>query len=59
MLSPPEEPGEGGLALQAMAPRRATAEAWLANLRALMQEHNVYRGKVVALAARTRSIPLR
>ena len=48
LLAPPEEPGEGGLALQAMAPRRAIAEAWLARLRALMQEHNVYRGKVVA-----------
>jgi ATPase family associated with various cellular activities (AAA) len=48
LVSPPPDPHEGGLQLQAMAPARATAEAWLARLRRLMQEHNVYRGKVVA-----------
>ena len=31
-----------------MSPRRAVAEAWLARLRELMREHNVYRGKVLS-----------
>jgi SpoVK/Ycf46/Vps4 family AAA+-type ATPase len=31
-----------------MARSRAVAERWLARIRALMDEHNVYRGKVVA-----------
>ena len=45
MLSPGEE---SGLQLEAMATRRAFAEGWLERLRALMEERNVYRGKVVA-----------
>ena len=45
MLSPGEE---SGLRLEAMAPRRDYAEDWLRRLRTLMQERNVYRGKVVA-----------
>ena len=45
MLSPGEE---SGLQLEAMATRRDFAEEWLRRLRALMQERNVYRGKVVA-----------
>jgi hypothetical protein len=49
LLAPEEDHGDGGrIQLQAMSPRRATAEAWLARLRELMREHNVYRGKVLA-----------
>ena len=44
-LSPDED---AGLRLEAMATRRMFAEAWLERLHALMDEHNVYRGKVVA-----------
>ncbi len=46
MLSPGEE--ESGLRLEAMATDRAYGEAWRQRLHALMQELNVYRGKVVA-----------
>ncbi len=45
MLSPDEE---SGLLLEAMATRRDIAEDWLQRLRRLMDERNVYRGKVVA-----------
>jgi hypothetical protein len=49
LLGSQEDHGEGGgILLQAMSPRRETAEAWLARLRDLMREHNVYRGKVLA-----------
>jgi hypothetical protein len=49
LLAPLDDHGEGGgIQLQAMSPARATAEAWLARLRELMREHNVYRGKVLA-----------
>jgi hypothetical protein len=48
MIAPHEDEGEPGVWLQAMSPQRATAEAWLARLRELMREHNVYRGKVLA-----------
>ena len=41
----PEE--DAGIRLEAMATRRAYAEAWLRRLHVLMDEHNVYRGKVV------------
>ena len=40
------------LALEAMAPERATAESVLAELRELMHERNVYRGRVLELRAR-------
>jgi hypothetical protein len=46
-----EDDGEGGFALEAMAPDRATATAWLRRLRALMREHNVYRGKVLVFGS--------
>ena len=48
VLLAPDEHGEPGLVLQAMAPERVTAEQWLVHLRALMRRHNVYRGKVVS-----------
>jgi hypothetical protein len=48
MVAPHDDEGIPGLRLQAMAPRRAVAEAWLAHLRELMRERNVYRGKVIA-----------
>ncbi len=43
-------PGDhgAGLGLQVMSAQRAHAEAWLARIRALMRERNVYRGKVLA-----------
>jgi hypothetical protein len=43
---------DGGLVLEAMAAERETAEAVLADLRRLMAEHNVYRGRVLELASR-------
>jgi energy-coupling factor transporter ATP-binding protein EcfA2 len=36
-----------GFVLEAMAPRREDAEAWLRELKDLMSRHNVYRGKVL------------
>ena len=51
LLAPPDH-GEGhGLRLEVMAPRRAVAETWLARIRALMDERNVYRGKVLAFGS--------
>ncbi|MDP8967308.1 MAG: ATP-binding protein [Actinomycetota bacterium] len=44
-------PGEQ-LALEVMARRRGRAEAVLAELRRLMSEHNVYRGRVLELRSR-------
>ena len=35
-----------------MAPERATAESVHAELRSLMSEHNVYRGRVLELRSR-------
>jgi hypothetical protein len=50
LLSPSEGMhGEAGARLHAMAPDRRTADAWLARLRELMRERNVYRGKVISL----------
>ncbi len=37
-----------GLRLEVMSSSRTTAERWLARVRELMREHNVFRGKVVA-----------
>jgi hypothetical protein len=48
LLGPRDDDSETGIHLQAMAPERAAAESWLARLRELMREHNVYRGKVIA-----------
>jgi hypothetical protein len=42
-------PGEAELGLEVMASERERAEAFLADLRALMDEHNVYRGRVLEL----------
>jgi hypothetical protein len=42
-------PSEAALGLEAMAPDRADAERLLARLRALMDEHNVYRGRILTL----------
>ena len=46
LVAPPQE--EEGLAVEAMATRREYAEEWLARLHDLMDQRNVYRGKVVA-----------
>jgi hypothetical protein len=43
-------PSEASLGLEAMAPERAGAEKLLARLRALMDEHNVYRGRILTLS---------
>jgi cell division protease FtsH len=48
LLGPRDDEGMPGIHLQAMAPERAAAESWLARLRELMRERNVYRGKVIA-----------
>jgi len=48
LLAPHNDEGIPGVRLQAAAPRRALAEAWLACLRELMRERNVYRGKVLS-----------
>ena len=48
LLAPRDDEGIPGIRLQAISPRRAVAEAWLARLRELMREHNVYRGKVLS-----------
>jgi hypothetical protein len=48
LLSPHNDEGIPGVRLQAISPARALAEAWLARLRELMRERNVYRGKVLA-----------
>jgi ATPase family associated with various cellular activities (AAA) len=48
LLGPHDDDGMPGMQLQAMAPERGAAEAWLARLRELMRERNVYRGKVIA-----------
>lgn len=42
-------PGEADLGLEVMASERDTAEGLLATLTHLMDEHNVYRGRVVAI----------
>lgn len=44
-------PNQAVLAIEVMAPSRDAAEGFLATLRALMDERNVYRGKVVVLTA--------
>jgi hypothetical protein len=44
--------GQGSLSLEVMAAEREAAEAVLADLRGLMAEHNVYRGRVLELAPR-------
>jgi hypothetical protein len=49
LLAPRDEDGIPGIRLQAISPRRAVAEAWLARLRELMRERNVYRGKVLSM----------
>src|SRR3712207_8508870 len=38
---------DAGSRLEVMARSREVAERWLARIRSLMDEHNVYRGKVV------------
>ncbi len=48
LLAPRDDEGIPGIRLQAISPRRAVAEAWLARLRELMRERNVYRGKVLS-----------
>jgi hypothetical protein len=40
---------EAGLRLEVIAPEQETGERFLADVRALMHEHNVFRGKVLAL----------
>ena len=40
---------EPGLRVEVIAPEQETGERFLAEIRALMQEHNVFRGKVLAL----------
>jgi hypothetical protein len=40
---------EPGLRLEVLAPEQEEAERFLRDIRALMSEHNVYRGKVLAL----------
>jgi hypothetical protein len=42
---------ERGLRLEVLAPEQEEAESFLAEIRALMREQNVYRGKVLALRA--------
>jgi hypothetical protein len=41
--------GEPGLRLEVLAAEQEDGERFLADMRALMREHNVYRGKVLAL----------
>jgi hypothetical protein len=41
--------GEAGLRLEVIAPDQAAGERFIADIRALMNEHNVFRGKVLAL----------
>ena len=48
LLAGREDDGIPGIRLQAISLRRESAEAWLARLRALMRERNVYRGKVLS-----------
>jgi ATPase family associated with various cellular activities (AAA) len=43
-------PSEAELGLEAMAADRADAEALLDRIRALMDEHNVYRGRILTLS---------
>jgi hypothetical protein len=43
-------PGEAELGLEVMAPERERAEAFIAELRDLMDRHNVYRGRVLELS---------
>jgi hypothetical protein len=43
--------GEAGLRLEVIAPEQAAGERFIADIRALMREHNVFRGKVLALKA--------
>jgi hypothetical protein len=45
----PEHFGGSGLQLEVMAPQAETGERFIADLRRLMVEHNVYRGKMLAL----------
>ncbi len=45
-----ERPGSSGLGVEVMGPERAAGAALLARLRALMVEHNVFRGKLVSLS---------
>jgi ATP-dependent 26S proteasome regulatory subunit len=40
-------PGEDGASLEVLAVERTDAEAFVAEIRALMHEHNVYRGRVL------------
>jgi cell division protease FtsH len=42
---------EAGLRLEVIAPEQAAGERFIADIRALMHEHNVFRGKVLALKA--------
>ena len=42
---------EGGLRLEVIAPEQEEGERFIADVRALMHEHNVFRGKVLALKA--------
>jgi hypothetical protein len=51
LASAEDDEGRPGVRLQATSPQRATAEAWLARMRELMHEHNVYRGKVIAFGS--------
>jgi hypothetical protein len=44
-------PSEAALGLEVMAPDRAGAERLLERLRVLMDEHNVYRGRILTLTA--------
>ncbi|MDX6698075.1 MAG: hypothetical protein QOE65_1472 [Solirubrobacteraceae bacterium] len=45
----PEHYGGSGLQLEVMAPRPETGERFIADLRGLMVDRNVYRGKMLAL----------
>src|SRR5204862_953174 len=47
-IGDPHRPGRGGVQLQAMCPDREVAVAFLARLRELAHEMNVYRGKVLS-----------
>jgi hypothetical protein len=51
LLAPPQHSEGEGLGLEVMAPRRSDAEAWVRRIRALMDEHNAYRGKVLAFGS--------
>jgi hypothetical protein len=42
-------PGRARARIEVMAPERAMAQRFLADITALMAEHNVYRGKIVSL----------